>query len=316
VTLLLDYAWAKPSPAAIKAAGYSGVMRYLSHDSTKNLSKAEATGLLAAGLSIGLVWETTASRAGAGFAAGAADVVAAEAQATALGYPLTAVLFYAVDYDAAPAAVAPYFAGVTSKAHRPVGVYGGIRVVDGVVAPWKWQACAWSAGRVSTSAHLYQRLHATVAHPLSGTDENVVLHPFPMWTNTPVHVDPVTVSRGGWVRPIIAVIKAVLTRKPARNIALTIAIQRAIHVTADGKWGNGTQTAANAVIRRDLSNVRALQGWVDTKVDGIWGTQSEAARIATIKRLQMAMGVAQDGDWGPITARAWANAVTANLNKF
>jgi len=104
--------------------------------------------------------------------------------------------------------------------------------------------------------------------------------------------------------------------KSTRNIALTIAIQRAIHVTADGKWGNGTQTAANAVIRRDLSNVRALQGWVDTKVDGIWGTQSEAARIATVKRLQMAMGVTQDGDWGPITAKAWAKAIKANLNKF
>ena len=185
MTLLLDYAWAKPSPAAIKAAGYSGVMRYLSTDATKNLSKSEAAGLLAAGLSIGLVWETTAIRAGQGFAAGAADAVTAEAQAAALGYPSTAVLFYAVDYDAAPAAVAPYFAGVGSKAHHPVGVYGSARVVEGVAAPWKWQACAWSAGRVSASAHLYQRLHATVAHPLSSTDENVVLHAFPMWTNTP-----------------------------------------------------------------------------------------------------------------------------------
>jgi len=104
--------------------------------------------------------------------------------------------------------------------------------------------------------------------------------------------------------------------KSTRNIALTIAIQKACHVAADGKWGNGTQTAATAVIRRDTSNIRALQGWVGTTVDGIWGKASEAARVATIKRLQMAMGVTQDGSWGPISARAWATAVAANLNKF
>ena len=165
MTLILDYSFARPNPAAMKAAGYSGVMRYLSYDSTKNLSKTEAIGLHAAGLDIGLVWETTATRAGEGSIAGAVDAIAAEAQATALGYPADAVIFYGVDYDAAPQAVAPYFAGVKSKARRPVGVYGSKRVVEGVAAPWKWQACAWSAGLVSTQAHLYQRLHATARAP-------------------------------------------------------------------------------------------------------------------------------------------------------
>ena len=186
MTLILDYSFARPNPAAMKAAGYSGVMRYLSYDSTKNLSKTEAIGLHAAGLDIGLVWETTATRAGEGSIAGAVDAIAAEAQATALGYPADAVIFYGVDYDAAPQAVAPYFAGVKSKARRPVGVYGSKRVVEGVAAPYKWQACAWSAGLVSTQAHLYQRLYATVAHPVSGTDENVVLRAFPMWRATDV----------------------------------------------------------------------------------------------------------------------------------
>ena len=287
MTLILDYAWAKPTPAAIKAAGYSGVMRYLSTDATKNLSKTEATGLLAAGLSIGLVWETTAQRAGAGFAAGAADAATAEAQADALGYPSTAVLFYAVDYDAAPSAVAPYFAGVVSKAHRPVGVYGSARVVEGVNVPYKWQATAWSGGRVSTVAHLYQRLHATVAHPIASTDENVVLHDFPMWTNAPAvpaRTAPVAPSRATTRTPL-----------PVRATVGKLAV--------DGMFGPAT--------------IRRLQQWAKVTADGKLGPLSWAViqhRVgsspdgrpgpATWKAIQRLVGATQDGVPGPATYRA------------
>jgi len=106
------------------------------------------------------------------------------------------------------------------------------------------------------------------------------------------------------------------TPKPTRNIAQTVAIQRACHVTPDGKWGSRTQTAASAVIRRTLTNVRALQGWVGTKVDGMWGPLSEAARINTVKAIQRAIGVTADGLWGPISSRAWAHAVVNNLNRY
>lgn len=104
--------------------------------------------------------------------------------------------------------------------------------------------------------------------------------------------------------------------QPTRNIPQTIAIQRACHVAADGKWGPGTQTAATAVIRRTLTNVRALQGWVGTVVDGTWGPKSETARVTAVKAIQRAIDVTDDGDWGPISSRAWAHAVAANLNKF
>jgi Domain of unknown function (DUF1906) len=190
-TLVLDYSFARPTPASIRAAGYSAVMRYLStapgHTlNPKDLTTAEVTMLHAAGLGIGLVWETTATRAGEGQAAGAADALAADAQADALGYPLTCPLFYACDYDAAPNVVAPYFTGVKAKARRPVGVYGSARVIEGTLAPYKWQCSAWSHGVVSSQAHLYQRLKATVAHPISGSDENIQIRPFPLWTPGPV----------------------------------------------------------------------------------------------------------------------------------
>jgi hypothetical protein len=277
MTLILDYAWAKPTPAAIKAAGYSGVMRYLSPDSTKNLSKPEATALLAAGLSIGLIWESTANRAGQGFAAGAADAATAEAQATALGYPFSAALFYAVDFDGGVAAVAPYFAGVASRAARPVGVYGSARVVEGVAVLWKWQACAWSAGRVSASAHLYQRLRATVPNPLPSTDENIILHPFPMWTT------PAPVSRG-WVRTVIDAVKAFLFPRPAYPGYVT-------SVKSHGDY----------VTRMIQTRLRALN--YPVVVDGIFG--NETARWTGL--FQSRHGLRADGVVGPATWKAlWA----------
>ncbi len=175
---LVDYAWTKPSASQIVAGGFAGVLRYLSHDSGKNLSGGERDALLAAGLSIGLVWETTATRAGQGYAAGQQDVQAAEAQAGALGYPAGCPIFYAVDYDAAPAAVVPYFQGVQGLARWPVGVYGSANVIEGVPVPWKWQTIAWSHGRVSAQAHFYQTLLAS----LPGCDLNKVLRPVPLWS--------------------------------------------------------------------------------------------------------------------------------------
>lgn len=200
--LLLDYAWARPNPLAIRGAGYSGVVRYLSNDPSKNLTAGERDGLLLVGLSITLVWESTATRASEGHAAGVDDAHAAEAQTRALGYPAGCPIFYAVDFDMYPAAAAAYFGGIASVAAYPVGVYGSKRIIEGIDAPWKWQAAAWSKGLVSPIAHLYQRVTPTVAAPIPQTDENVICHPFPLWTGAnpipPIHPDP-PVNPGGLI---------------------------------------------------------------------------------------------------------------------
>jgi hypothetical protein len=183
--LWVDYSFSRPSPDTIRKAGYVGVARYLTHlPSGKALSSVEAKALHDAGLAITLVWETTAGRAGAGSAAGAADARSANKLADALGVPKDVVIFYAVDFDADPSDVAPYFHGAKSAGGRPVGVYGSFRVVKSIIAgpaDYGWQTLAWSGGKLLSSANLYQRGHATVAHPVSGTDENVLLHTFPTW---------------------------------------------------------------------------------------------------------------------------------------
>lgn len=187
MTLLVDYSYARPSPAAIKAAGYAGVMRYLT-GAGKAVATTEIAALHAAGLAVGFVYEgdgpTRTTRALEGYAAGQEDGRTALTVATALGIPPTVCLYFAVDTDTTADKVAAYFQGVASVLlGRPAGVYGSYQVVDGTVraglAAYGWQTVAWSAGKVSAVACLYQR-NTHPGPPIAGsspadTDEDAVL---------------------------------------------------------------------------------------------------------------------------------------------
>jgi hypothetical protein len=87
-----------------------------------------------------------------------------------VGYPADAVLFFAVDVDTTPAdypAIRAYAEAFNLVTRRPVGIYGEADVIDHFVTSgvqpvrYGWQTAAWSAGRLSHKAHLYQR----VGHP-------------------------------------------------------------------------------------------------------------------------------------------------------
>jgi len=179
-TLAVDYSFSRPSPATIKSHGYTAVGRYLGGSSGKRITRDEATSLHAAGLGIWLVWETSADRARSGNAGGVSDAHAAAAAALAVGYPTSCPLFFAVDFDATPAQVSAYFAGIRSVLGNRAGIYGGIKVTEAGLAHWRWQTAAWSGGKVDPAAHLYQRTKMT--HPIGGCDENVICHPIPLWT--------------------------------------------------------------------------------------------------------------------------------------
>src|SRR4051812_26945212 len=53
----VDYSWSRPSPGWLRSAGFSFAARYLSHDSTKNISRGEADALRSAGVDIVANWE-------------------------------------------------------------------------------------------------------------------------------------------------------------------------------------------------------------------------------------------------------------------
>ena len=123
---------------ALAGQGYEFVLRYYSHNAAKNLSLGEARALSQAGLGIGVVWETSGTRAGFFTRAqGLADGAAAFRMAReSIGQPFGSAIYFAVDYDPTQAdldgPVGNYFTGVHAALHaamegRPsyrVGVYG------------------------------------------------------------------------------------------------------------------------------------------------------------------------------------------------
>lgn len=174
----VDYSTARPDPAEL-AQRFAGVLRYLAPlPNRKVADRAEIDALHAAGLSVGFVWETGASRAGQGYSAGVQDAQQANGLADNLGIPDTVTIYFAVDFDANPDAIVGYFQGVGSINRRPVGGYGSYTVIerlldDGLIGH-AWQTVAWSRGKRSARAHLFQRADAT-ANPPPGTDVNEIL---------------------------------------------------------------------------------------------------------------------------------------------
>lgn len=198
---VIDYAFARPNLPAVKAAGYSGVLRYVCPDNAqthgKLISKAEADAIRAAGLDLTLNFEWYETRPTKGYAAGHADALIADGQADAVGYPRSCAIYYSVDFAATWSEVADYFRGVHDASARPVGVYGGLPIIraaiDAGLARFGWvtNAASWSGfaswGAVWTAAsndrthcHLVQHLHSNTPLHVPGSadtdfDPNTVL---------------------------------------------------------------------------------------------------------------------------------------------
>ena len=187
----LDYSSGWPSPAAIKAAGYVGVVRYVGTPGhSKNLTRTEAQAMAAAGVPIALVYESTAGWILGGFQAGAGAARAALADAAACGVTVRCV-YFAADIDvtsaAQMAAIEKALDGAAGVLGRErVGVYGEADVIDaclgGGYAVWGWQTRAWSGGRLSDRAHLLQQIGYVYPGGVQA-DRNTVLRPD--WGQTP-----------------------------------------------------------------------------------------------------------------------------------
>lgn len=164
----LDFGWRGVSANVAKANRSAFGASYLSHDPTKNWTRALVDSYHAAGLATVAVWESTATRAEDGFAAGVADARAARAQAARLGNTTEAIDF-AIDCDCAGSAVLGYFEGVHSVLGARTNAYGGYSQLAylharGLVGKDNWQTYAWSGGRwlPSSWAPLEQYLNGSV----------------------------------------------------------------------------------------------------------------------------------------------------------
>jgi hypothetical protein len=162
----VDYSWGRPAPAALRAAGFTFAVRYLSWDpTTKNLTRGEAELLAAAGLDLVLVWENHAGDFLVDSAVtGQVHARAARAQAVQVGAPDDVPIYFAVDKDVTADTMdeaLAYVGGVASVigADR-VGVYGEYDVVTAVrladLAAYSWQTAGWSGGKWAAHAQLRQ----------------------------------------------------------------------------------------------------------------------------------------------------------------
>lgn len=174
---VLDYSTARPDPAAMRASGAVGVMRYLSLvGNPKNLTGSELAALLAAGLEVGLVWETSANRTSAGSVAGHVDAIQADQMATALGFPADRPVYFATDGNVYSPTILSYYQAAIAATSRPVGVYGSTTLLDacaGIGVRYGWKVSTW--GGPTNNACLQQMANTRPTIP--GTDVNEVLHP-------------------------------------------------------------------------------------------------------------------------------------------
>jgi len=294
-----DYAWGTAPIAAMKAAGISFAVRYLSTDPSKNLSPSERDALHAAGISIVLVWETSGTEALGGYNQGMSDGAAARAQANGLGFPAGLPIYYAVDFPQTPgqtSTVLDYLHGVAdaegSKAR--VGVYGGLESVRTALDAgfgWGWQTYAWSGGVWDARAVLRQSLNDQELGGVSVDLDEAMTALYGQWapsgagpgpTPAPGRPSVVQGATGPWV--------VVLQR------SLMLAGQDPKGV--DGNFGGDT-----------LAAVRAFQLDSGLHIDGQVGPLTWGALTARTKTVQNALNahgahLQVDGEAGVLTAGA------------
>lgn len=201
---IVDYSFSRPDLHALKACGYTGVVRYLAFDNPATASKLlradEVAAIHAAGLTIRLNWESGGDDVLGGAAAGKLAGAEAARQANALGAPSSLPIYYSVDFDATAAQfpiIADYLTAARVASGRPVGVYGSAALIEAMVGRgaaslgWQAQSTGWAGSsawdnlkgkwtpRTSPQAHLLQRvgtLQPGAAQFGDQIDENDVVH--------------------------------------------------------------------------------------------------------------------------------------------
>lgn len=287
--LAADYAWQHPDPAAIRAAGYTAVLRYVSTDPSKDLTPAEATDLHAVSLKLGLIFETTAQRAYGSTIAGAADGAAMASRMRYLGCPVgTPALVNVGDWAVLPEqvpAIESYYAAYRDHlgAYQPgAGGYGTAGIIDYLAASYPgdiwWQNAIDDLGRLGSvvcpEASIYQRVRPTrtIAGAIGDYDENVYgFGPRPnlaWWGPTALPPAPPAPLVNWWLRmPEI--------RKGASGPAVRtlqgLLLARYFHLGTTGQARDGID--GNFGPLTDAA-VRTFQGQAHLVIDGIVGPKT------------------------------------------
>ena len=155
--LVADFAYGRPGSAALKNAGYSGVVRYLSSSPnarTKIVDAGEIEDYLTNGLALFLVYETGTSDAWSGYYGGQQN--AKYVQKFMAQHGIKGPVFFSVDRDSGNpifSGIYEYFQGIRDVlGAQNVGAYAGDNVLqalmdDGLIAyRWRTGASSWNHG--------------------------------------------------------------------------------------------------------------------------------------------------------------------------
>src|ERR1700730_13811388 len=191
---MIDFAERRIAPAEIKAAGYAGVVNYVSESrpgsnfEAKPITREYADSLRAAGLHIvsnfqyGKPGGTAPSDFTRGFDGGVADAHTALQLHNAAGGSNSAPIFFSVDddinVDTWNSLAVNWFRGINSVLGTArTGIYGHFQACqwatnDGVIGQsttaghrWAWETKSWSHGQRDSTAVLYQEVVNTPSHP-------------------------------------------------------------------------------------------------------------------------------------------------------
>lgn len=260
MTIWVDYSAGRPGGAALKAAGITGAIRYVSAGNAgKLITAAEYADLVAHGVQVLLVYELGVHDAEGGYTQGAAHAQAALSTARAYGIPDTVGIAAAADEHLTagqiPAAVdyVRGFRDVLGQART--GAYGFEEFIAAVHAAG-WASWHWKCGSAPTAAErawvtFWQRNTGQTTQTINGVvcDLNDQINPLPEeitmdWTDelTNPH-DATQTSRAGdllWEIDLWC----------ARNGDAIAAAQAAI----------ATQAAQITALQTELDTVKAAQG--------------------------------------------------------
>jgi hypothetical protein len=148
-----DYSSARPDPGMLRRDGFESVGRYLGfRGDSRALTRPELDALHAAGISVWLIREDHGGEALEGFDSGLRQGQIARQLADQLGWPGDRPVYATADVMVLPSqygAVGAYLDGFgQGLGGRPVGLYGGARLIQWAMAnghaSWGWAAGASS----------------------------------------------------------------------------------------------------------------------------------------------------------------------------
>lgn len=160
----IDQAWQHPDYNMVRKLGYRTVIRYVSHDPSKDLTPQELKEIRDAGLQVALVYETYETRPLSGYDGGNVDAREFIDRLIDLNMPPQTAGYYAVDFPPNSTQiqkVKEYARGWADvRGVALCGVYGTIDTIRALtearLVRYRWQTSGNSRGIIAAGLNLYQ----------------------------------------------------------------------------------------------------------------------------------------------------------------